>query len=156
MMLLKLKLLKLLKKIYKSIKSRTAGYITTPVKILMPGGYIYMTLLSYMSKSCTWLVRDPVCEKTINVLLKWTLFLAGPHIQAIKFSCQLCSNVDVKDSWAHQILQRAHKNFKWPIKTWKFACIWMGYGPLAHFKGPSSFWASIIPVSVFFLSQNAA
>ena len=26
---------------------------------------------------------QPFCEKTINVLLKWTLFLAGPHIQAI-------------------------------------------------------------------------
>ena len=33
---------------------------------------------------------------------------------------KLCSNVDIKDSWAHQILQRAHKNFKWPIKIWKF------------------------------------
>ena len=66
---------------------------------------------------------DPFCEKTINVLLKWTLFLAGPHIQAIQISSQLCSNVDIKDSWAHQILQRAHKNFKKPIKIWKFACI---------------------------------
>ena len=44
-------------------------------------------------------------------------------IQAIQISCQLCSDVDIKDSWAHQILQRAHKNFKWPIKIWKFACI---------------------------------
>ena len=51
----------------------------------------------------------------------------------------LCSNGDFKDSWAHQILQRAHENFQRPIK------IWMGYGPLAHFKGPSSFWARIIP-----------
>ena len=50
-----------------------------------------------------------------NVLQKWTLFLAGPHMQAIQISCQLCSNVDIKDSWAHQILQRAHKNFQWPI-----------------------------------------
>ena len=48
--------------------------------------------------------------------------LAGPHIQAIQISCQLCSNVDIKDSWAHQILQ-AHKNFQWPIKILKFACI---------------------------------
>ena len=55
---------------------------------------------------------DPFCEITIHFLLKWTLFLAGPHIQAIQISCQLCSNVDMKDSWAHQILQRAHKNFK--------------------------------------------
>ena len=52
---------------------------------------------------------DALCEKTFNVLLKWTLFLAGPHIQAIQITCQLCSNVDFKDSWAHQILQRAHK-----------------------------------------------
>ena len=66
---------------------------------------------------------DPFCEKTINVLLKWTLFLAGHHIQAIQISCQLCSNVDIKDYWAYQILQRAHKNFKWPITIWKFACI---------------------------------
>ena len=44
----------------------------------------------------------PFCEKTINVLLKWTLFLAGPHIQAIQISCQLSSNVDIKDSWGHQ------------------------------------------------------
>ena len=66
---------------------------------------------------------DPFCEQTINVLLKWTLFLAGPHIQAIQISCQLCSNVDIKDSWAHQILQRAHKNFKWPIKIVTFAWI---------------------------------
>ena len=51
---------------------------------------------------------DLFCGKTINVLLKWTLFLAGPHIQAIQISCQLCSNVDIKDSLAHQILQRAH------------------------------------------------
>ena len=41
-------------------------------------------------------------------LLKWTLFLAGPHIYAIQISCQLCSNIDIKDSWAHQILQRSH------------------------------------------------
>ena len=27
--------------------------------------------------------------------------------------------MDIKDSSAHQILQRAHKNFKWPIKIWK-------------------------------------
>ena len=32
-------------------------------------------------------------RKIINVLLKWTLFLAGPHIQAIQILCQLCSNV---------------------------------------------------------------
>ena len=51
---------------------------------------------------------DSFCEKTINVLLKWTLFLAGPHIQAIQISCPLCANVDIKDSWANQILQRAH------------------------------------------------
>ena len=57
----------------------------------------------------------------INVLLKWTLFLAGPHIQAIRISSQLWSNVDIKDSWVHQILQMAHKNFKRPIKIWKFA-----------------------------------
>ena len=55
--------------------------------------------------------------------LKRTLFLAGPHIQAIQISCQCCSNVDIKDSWAHQILQRAHKNFELPIKIWKFAGI---------------------------------
>ena len=51
--------------------------------------------------------------------------LAGPHIQANRISCQLCSNVDIKDSWAHQILQRVHKNFKWPNKVWKFACMIM-------------------------------
>ena len=54
---------------------------------------------------------DLFCEKTVNVLLKWTLFLDGPHIQAIQIPCQLCSNVDIKDSWAHQILQRAHNFF---------------------------------------------
>ena len=72
---------------------------------------------------------DPFCEKTI-VLLKQTLFLARPHIQAIQLSCQLCSNVDIKDSWACQILQRAHKNFKWPIKIWKLVCIIMGHWPI--------------------------
>ena len=47
----------------------------------------------------------------------------------IQISCQLCSNVDIKDSWAHQILQKAHKNFKWPIKIWKFE--WdMGHWPI--------------------------
>ena len=46
------------------------------------------------------------------------------------------------------ILQRTHKVFKRPIKIWIFACIWMGYGPLAHFKGPSSFWARIIPENI--------
>ena len=66
---------------------------------------------------------DPFCEKTINVLQKWTLFFTGPHIQAIQIYCQLCSNVGIKDSWAHQILKRAHKNFKWPIKILQFACI---------------------------------
>ena len=64
----------------------------------------------------------PFCEKTINVLLKWTLFLAGPHIQAIQIPCQLCSNMYINDSSAHQILQRAYKNFKWPIRILKFAC----------------------------------
>ena len=59
---------------------------------------------------------DPFCEKIIDVLLKWTLFWAWPNIQAIQISCQLCSNVDITDSWAYQILQRVHKNFKWPIK----------------------------------------
>ena len=33
---------------------------------------------------------------------------------------------DIKDSWAHQILQSAHKNFKWPVKILKF--VWdMGH-----------------------------
>ena len=58
----------------------------------------------------------PFCKKTIDVLHKWTLFLAGPHIQAIQISRQLCSNVDIKDSWAHQILQRAHKISNGPLK----------------------------------------
>ena len=67
---------------------------------------------------------DPIhFVRKLLVLLRWTLFLAGPYIQAIQISRQLCSNVDIKDSWAHQILQRAHKNFKWPIIIWKFACI---------------------------------
>ena len=42
--------------------------------------------------------------------------MAGPNIQAIQISCQLCSNVDIKDSWAHQILQRAHKISNGPLK----------------------------------------
>ena len=54
--------------------------------------------------------------KTINVLLKWTLFLAGSHIQAIQISCQLSSNVDIKDSWAHQILLRPIKISNGPLK----------------------------------------
>ena len=55
--------------------------------------------------------------------------MAGPHIQAVQISCQLCSNVDIKDSLAHQIMQRAHQNFKWPIKIWKFE--WdMGHWPI--------------------------
>ena len=37
-------------------------------------------------------------EKTINVFLKWTSFLAGPHTKAIQISCQLCSYVDIKNS----------------------------------------------------------
>ena len=37
-------------------------------------------------------------------------------MQASQISCQLCSNMDIRDSWAHQVLQRANKNFKWPIK----------------------------------------
>ena len=28
---------------------------------------------------------------------KMDLFLAGPHIQAIQISCQLCSNADIKE-----------------------------------------------------------
>ena len=31
------------------------------------------------------------------MFVKWTLILAWPHIQAIQISCQLCSNVDIKD-----------------------------------------------------------
>ena len=55
------------------------------------------------------------------------VFFGWAHIQAIQISCQLCSNVDIKDSWAHQILQKTHKKFKWPIKIWKFewdVCHW--------------------------------
>ena len=81
-----------------------------------------MTVLYVIYRVNSWMGPDPFCEKTINVLLNG-LFLAGPHIQAIQISCQLCSNVDIKDSWAYQILQRAHKKYKWPIKIWKFACI---------------------------------
>ena len=44
------------------------------------------------------------------------LILAGPHIQAIQISCQLCYNVDIKDYWPHQILQRAHKISNGPLK----------------------------------------
>ena len=29
----------------------------------------------------------------------------------------ISSNIDIKDSWTHQILQRAHRNFKKPIKS---------------------------------------
>ena len=52
---------------------------------------------------------DPFCERTINVLLKWTLFLAGLHIQVIQISCHLCSTVGINDSWAHQIVQGSLK-----------------------------------------------
>ena len=64
-----------------------------------------------------------ILRKNYSCFAKMDFIFAGPHIQAIQISCQLCSNVDIKDSWAHQILQRAHENFKWPIKIWKFACI---------------------------------
>ena len=83
-----------------------------------------------VSASAVNLLRQKhnLAETLINVLLKWTLVLAGPHTQAIQISCQLCSNVNIKDSWAHQILQRAHKKFgnlhvfewdmgHWPILT---------------------------------------
>ena len=66
--------------------------------------------------------------------------MAGPHIQAIQISCQLCSNVDIKDSWANQILQMAHKNFKCPLKFGNLNGIWA----IGLFKGPSSFWARFI------------
>ena len=64
----------------------------------------FKEFLPYMGRVHPRMGPIHFCEKTINVLLKWTLFLAGPHIQAIQMSCQLCSNVDIKDSWAHQIL----------------------------------------------------
>ena len=59
-------------------------------------------------------------------------FLAGPHIQAIQISCQLYSNVDIEDSWAHQILQRAHKISNGPLKFGNLHVFeWdMGHSPI--------------------------
>ena len=81
------------------------------------------------------------CETTIIVLLKWTLFLAGPHIKTFEISCQLSSQTDIKDSWAHQILQRAHRNFKSPLKLCNLHVFeWdMGHWPILrahHHFGP--------------------
>ena len=60
------------------------------------------------------------------------LFLAGPHIQAIQISCQLCSNVDIKDSWAHKICKRApQKNSNGPLK----------FGNLHVFEWDMSHWS---------------
>ena len=39
-----------------------------------------------------------------------------PHIQAIQISCQLCSHVDIKDSWAHPICKGTIKNSNGPLK----------------------------------------
>ena len=49
--------------------------------------------------------------------------MAGPHIQAFQISCQLCSNVDIKDSWAHQISNGTLKFenlhvFEWDMGHW--------------------------------------
>ena len=48
--------------------------------------------------------------------------------------------MDIKDSWAHKIKQGPIKISNGPLKFGN-----MGYGALAHFKGPSSFWARINP-----------
>ena len=44
--------------------------------------------------------------------------MAGPHIQAIQISCQLpvCSNVDIKDSWAIKFCKGPIKNSNGPLK----------------------------------------
>ena len=47
-------------------------------------------------------------KKLLKFCKNGLYFLAGPNIQAIQISCQLCSNVDIKDSSAHKILQRAY------------------------------------------------
>ena len=44
------------------------------------------------------------------------------------------------DSWVNQILRRAHKNFKWPIKIWKFE--WdIGHWPILRAHHP--FWLGL-------------
>ena len=60
---------------------------------------------------------DPFCEKTIYVLLKWTLFLAGPHIKLFK------SHVNYALMWILRILG--------PIKFYK--------GPIKISNGPLKF-----------------
>ena len=47
---------------------------------------------------------------------KWTLLLAGPHIQAIQISRQLCSNVDIKDFWAIKFCKGPIKIPNGPLK----------------------------------------
>ena len=52
--------------------------------------------------------------------------LAGPIYKLFKYHVNYA---DIKDSWANQILQRAHTNFKWIIKICKFE--WdMGHWPV--------------------------
>ena len=54
----------------------------------------------------------------------------------------------MKDSWAHQILQRAHEKFKWPIKIWKLHVFeWdMGHWPILRAHHHFGLGLTLVPV----------
>ena len=78
-------------------------------------------------------------------------FLAGPHISATQISCQLCSYIDNKESWAHQILQRATKISKGPLELCNLHVFeWdMGHSPILrahHHFGPGLSLNGVLPL----------
>ena len=54
--------------------------------------------------------------RKLIVLLKWTLFLAWPHIQGLQISFQLCSNIDIKDSGPTKFCKGPIEISKGPLK----------------------------------------
>ena len=62
-------------------------------------------------------------------------FMAGPHIEAIQISCQLCSNVDIKDSWGPLKISNGPLKFgnlhlfEWDMGHWPILTAHHHFGP---------------------------
>ena len=84
------------------------------------------------------------------------IFGWAPYIRYSNLVSIMLYYKDIKDCSVHQILQRAHRNFKRPIKICNLNVFkWdMGHLSIKYFMGPSSFWSRIIPDLSFTIQRK--
>ena len=111
-------------------------YIALPTKLLDVFNCTY-GVFNHADKDIPGIGPIHFVRKPLMIDMKWIYFCLPlplpPHASYSKQMLILILAVGIKDSWAHQNFQRAHRYLKRPLEILNHKCIWVGHGPL---QGP--------------------